>query len=231
MSNRRQAVFSVARVISAAFIALLLTGPPPWGWPRVFYGESAAVSSISLVLTMTAMRGFIAGLVAGRRLAVVAAILSSTWALNDHVVDYVRDVLVRGNHEFWLIILLFMVLWLVVSGVIAAFFGSIGGRLAIRARTDTLGTRSGAWVIVGFLAVLTVGCAYTLGVRSAARLLHDEVAKSAMEGRGPQSRAYVSGVFPAISVWSIGTGGPGSDMYITDPTGRILLGKYFLPHD
>lgn len=230
MSDERKpgtTIVSVARVISAAFVAMLLAGPPHAGWLGLGTG---AISSVPIGLLVAAVRSFFAGILAGRRLAIHAGVLASVWAMQDKVVYLIRDLL-AGDLEFWLVLTIMTTFWLVLMGALGALSGRIGGLVATHVRTDTLGMHSRLWVVVGVFATLTFIYSYAFGIGSAKRLLRDEIKKSAVDGHGPQVTAYVSGVFPAVHVWPYKEGVAWSEVFFTDPSGRLLVGKHCLPAD
>lgn len=220
MSKVRQAAISVARIISAAFVAILLTGPPPFGYLVLLSTTWGFLDDLLAMLMMGVLQGLFAGFFAGRRLAVWAAIIASAWAFSGPLAEMVKSLL-GPRDEYWVYALIGTPVFLACSSLYAALFGMIGGRLSEQLSFEQVGRHAWVWVAIAAAAILTAGYAQTSGRECALRSIAPLAESSAVSK--PVMEAEIRCIFPTIRVWPLGGRRDPSELYYLDPTGRRVL--------
>lgn len=231
MSARRQAVFSVARVISAAFLALAIVGPSPFGYLMWVFRTYEWVACFPLVTIYYALCGAVAGIFGGRRLALAASALCAVWASHNTLWSMLGEILSEPVDTYW-------VSQLVLTGIgmgwlagFAVMAGVIGGMLSTKLGIDRIGRHPEVWTVVSLIGALLLTFSYGYGTGSASRLLRSEASRIVDKGTGAEINVHVTGIFPTVVIgpcsvdtreWFFGVC---SYTYYTDPTGHKVIGK------
>ncbi|GEM_PF-6191550 len=221
MGNGRQAAISVARVVSAALLAMVIVGPAPYGYLMWVFGT---YESLFLMVLYLALCGLVAGIFAGRSLAAKSGGLCVLWANHGLLLEMPAGFRGASVDGLWVellamtaIALGFLGLCMVVSGLCAKWASK---KLSI----DHRGGYGAAWIAVSLVGVCLFAYAYAQGMETATRALKPEAERVALKAHGPHIDTRVTSIFPTVTVepCEVEPGelsfGFASYMYYTDPT-------------
>lgn len=224
-------VVSIARMISSAFLAMVIVGPSPYGYLMWAFRIDSFLVSLLLIILYCVLCGVVAGILAGRALAWKAAVLCVVWGNHGLLLEPLADLRQASSHDMWsnpmpviAIALGFLAVFAAISGVSARFASK---RLGI----ERLSRYSSAWIAVSLVGLSLFVYAYAQGMETAVRVLRPEVEGVTSKVYGPRPKTNVAGIFPTVEVSPCPTG-PGEDGYdfclywfYTDPTGHVLIGR------
>lgn len=206
MSEQRQSgiIGGVSRVLAAAYLGTLLAGPAPLGFSSIFLGENNLLAGKLMLAAVMIIPWLIAGLAAGRRLGIYAAVAG--------LLFWEWRPLTGG-----MAVLLLMVIPL---PLVSAWLGSrLSSRLRVTRSLDGWRYWRTAGIVVVMLAVYTS----VAGPMIAGHTMKARFDKM-WPARSPSVQAYAMGAYVAVDGLSSGHGGV-PDTYYMDPSGLLFLYK------
>jgi len=219
-------IIEIARVVSAAFLALIVVGPSPFGHLMLAFNTYEPIASIPLIVFYHFVLGGVTGAVAGMRLAWIASILCALWANHHTILVRLLETPQRPISDF------------VLSGIVVGVLGAcaiasgiIGALISTRLGIERIGERPSSWLALSLIAVCSLVYAYAGGIARAEATLKWEPARIVSKDAKPEMDAHVTGIFPTVNIGpcSVDTRewffGACSYTYYTDPTGRIRVGR------
>lgn len=211
---------SIARLLVAAYIGMLLAGPEPFGFMSFYLKKPTIPQDMVLPLLLIlilALPWLIAGFIAGKRMGAFAGLIG--FLLFDGY--FLSQLLLRNvpAHN-----LLRAVLFLGVLLLIPTAFGWFGGWLESRWRAGRMLDGWRSWKAAGIVVLLLLTFTYTLGQSMALHNLHIKFTRD-WPADSSKIKAYAAGAYVAVDgiTGCKGCGFP--DTYYMDPTGLAFLYK------
>ena len=208
---------SIARLLVAAYVGAVIAGPTPFGFIEFLRLPPHLPGWIQVMLLASALivlPCLVAGLIAGRRLGVLAAVLS--FVLSQHpmlasIIFALSEHRVAPNAGVPAQLLDFVLIPLILAGAVGFLGGFVGSRSKLGRRLDSWR----GWQAAGGLVLALLLYSFTVGPRVAAHRL-----QTAFPGpiEANEVRVQRCGIYFGAETVDIGL------MAYTDPSGLILIG-------